>query len=220
MYITDFFSVGPVEEGPTQQELLELLQQCEISQSRSSSAMSSRVPSPSPSLLSLVYPNLKQLHNTGASNSSINHQMTPKQSLTALHTSLSSHSIDTVCDTASLTSTGLGRQASIRSHVLSIKRTDTSTEETMVNFEMKVENKPVKSENDSHIPLSRAESDGSVVANREKAPRQSASSLSRPVSRSSAASDSTPHTSRPASSSGRSSDYFSIYQEEGLSFDC
>jgi len=213
-----YFSVGPIEEGPTQQELLELLQQCEISQSRSSSAMSSRVPSPSPSLLSLVYPNLKQLHNTGASNSSINHQMTPKQSLTALHTSLSSHSIDTVCDTASLTSTGLSRQASIRSHVLSIKRTDCSTEETMVNFEMKVENKPVKCENDSHVPLSRAQSDGS--ANKEKPPRRSASSSSRPVSRSSATSDSTPHTSRPGSSSGRSSDYFSIYQEEGLSFDC
>ena len=229
-YLYGMFSycVGPIEEGPTQQELLELLQQCEISQSRSSSAMSSRVPSPSPSLISLVYPNLKQLHNTGTSNSSINHQITPKQSLSTLH-SLSSHSVNTVCDATTFqTSSGLTRQASIHSHVLSIKQKD-ELQETMVNFEMKVENTSISDQNRTRVPLSRTESDGSVVSGREKHGKptvgRSASSVGRPVSRGSANSSSnstTPHVSRPGSSSGpRSSDYFSLYyQEEGLSFDC
>lgn len=221
--------VGPIEEGPTQQELLELLQQCEISQSRSSSAMSSRVPSPSPSLISLVYPNLKQLHNMGASNSSINHQITPKQGLSTLQHSLSSHSINTVCDATSFqTSSGLTRQASIHSHVLSIKQKD-DLQETMVNFEMKVENTSISDQNRTRVPLSRTESDGSVVSGRDRHPKptvgRSASSVGRPVSRASANSSSnstTPHVSRPGSSSGpRSSDYFSLCcQEEGLSFDC
>ena len=224
-----FYCVGPIEEGPTQQELLELLQQCEISQSRSSSAMSSRVPSPSPSLISLVYPNLKQLHNTGSSNSGINLQITPKQSLSTLQHSLSSHSVNTVCDATSFQpSSGLTRQASIHSHMLSIKQKD-DLQETMVNFEMKVENTSISGQSRTRVPLSRTESDGSVVSNRERHPKptigRSASSVGRPVSRASVNSSSnstTPHVSRPGSSSGpRSSDYFSLcYQEEGLSFDC
>ena len=221
------YCVGPIEEGPTQQELLELLQQCEISQSRSSSAMSSRVPSPSPSLISLVYPNLKQLHNMGSSNGSINRQITPKQSLSTL--SLSSHSVNTVCDATSFQpSSGLARQASIHSHVLSIKQKD-DTQETMVNFEMKVENTSISDQNRTRVPLSRTESDGSVVGNRDRHRKptigRSASSVGRPASRASVNSSSnstTPHVSRPGSSSGpRSSDYFSLCnQEEGLSFDC
>ena len=225
------YYVGPIEEGPTQQELLELLQQCEISQSRSSSAMSSRVPSPSPSLISLIYPNLKQLHHTGSSNSSINHQVTPKQGLSAatLQHSLSSHSLNAVCEATSFqTSTGLVRQASIHSHVLSIKQKD-DLQEAMVNFEMKVENTSVSDQTRTRVPLSRTESDGSVVSGRERQPKptvgRSASSVGRPVSRASANSSSnstTPQVSRPGSSSGpRSSDYFSLCcQEEGLSFDC
>lgn len=223
--------VGAIEEGPTQQELLELLQQCEISQSRSSSAMSSKAPSPSPSLISLVYPNLKQLHNTGASNSSINHQIaTPKQSLTTsttIQNSFSSHSINTVCDAT--TPSGLTRQSSVRSQVLSIKQKD-DLQETMVNFEVKVENTSISDENRTRVPLSRTESDGSVVnSGRERHSKptvgRSASSVGRPISRTSANSSSnstTPHVSRPGSSSDpRSSDYFSLcYQDEGLSFDC
>ena len=45
--------------GPTQEELLEQLQKCDISASRVSSAVSSRAPSPSPSLMSIMYPGLK-----------------------------------------------------------------------------------------------------------------------------------------------------------------
>lgn len=45
--------------GPTQQELLEQLQKCEISASRVSSTVSSRAPSPSPSLMSIMYPGFK-----------------------------------------------------------------------------------------------------------------------------------------------------------------
>ena len=224
-----FYCAGPIEEGPTQQELLELLQQCEISQSRSSSAMSSRMPSPSPSLISLVYPNLKQLHNTGSSSSSISHQVVPKQSLSTLQHSLSSHSVNTVCDATSFQAPSrLTKQASIHSHVLSIKQKD-DLQETMVNFEMKVENTSISSQNRTHMLLNRTESDGSVVSSREKHHKptvgRSASSTGRPTSRTSVNSGSnstTPHTSRPGSSTGpRSSDYFSLcYQEDGLSFDC
>lgn len=192
--------------------------------------MSSRVPSPSPSLISLIYPNLKQLHNTGASNSSISHQITPKQSLSTLQHSISSHSVNTVCDATSVkVSSGLTRQASIHSHhVLSIKQKD-DLQEAMMNFEMKVENTPISDENRTRVPLSRAESDGSVASGRERHSKptvgRSASSVSRPISRASANSSSnstTPHVSRPGSSSGpRSSDYFSLcYQDEGLAFDC
>ena len=49
--------------GPTQEELLEQLQKCDISASRVSSAVSSRAPSPSPSLMSIMYPGLK--HGVG-----------------------------------------------------------------------------------------------------------------------------------------------------------
>jgi len=193
--------------------------------------MSSRVPSPSPSLISLVYPNLKQLHNTGVSNSSINHQITPKQGLSTLQNSLSSHSVNTVCDASNFQATsGITRQASIRSHVLSIKQKD-DLQETTVNFEMKVENTSISDgENRTRVPLSRTESDGSVVVSgRERHPKvtvgRSASSVGRPMSRTSINSSSnsaTPHVSRPGSSSGpRSSDYFSLCcQDEGLSFDC
>lgn len=191
--------------------------------------MSSRVPSPSPSLISLVYPTLKQLHNMGTSNSGSNHQMTPKQSLSTLQSSLSSHSLNTVCDATSFqTSSGLTRQASVRSHVLSIKQKD-DLQETMVNFEMKVENTSVSEQNRTRVPLSRTESDGSVISSRERHSKpsvgRSASSVGRPISRTSVNSSSnstTPHVSRPGSSSGpRSSDYFSLcYQDEGLSFDC
>ncbi|CAI8028013.1 BTB/POZ domain-containing protein KCTD3 [Geodia barretti] len=45
--------------GPTQEELLEQLQKCDISASRVSSVVSSRAPSPSPSLMSIMYPGLK-----------------------------------------------------------------------------------------------------------------------------------------------------------------
>lgn len=227
------YCVGPIEEGPTQQELLELLQQCEISQSRSSSAMSSRVPSPSPSLISLVYPNLKQLHHMGSSNSSVTHQVTPKQGLSTatatLQHSLSSHSLNALCEATSFqTSSSLVRQASIHSHVLSIRQKD-DLQEAMVNFEMKIENSSVSDQSRTRVPLSRTESDGSVVSGRERHPKptvgRSASNVGRPVSRASANSSSnstTPQVSRPGSSSGpRSSDYFSLCcQEEGLSFDC
>lgn len=45
--------------GPSQEELLEQLQKCDISASRVSSTVSSRAPSPSPSLMSIMYPGLK-----------------------------------------------------------------------------------------------------------------------------------------------------------------
>jgi hypothetical protein len=45
--------------GPTQEELLEQLQKCDICASRVSSVVSSRAPSPSPSLMSIMYPGLK-----------------------------------------------------------------------------------------------------------------------------------------------------------------
>lgn len=45
--------------GPSQAELLEQLQNCEISASRVSSAVSSRAPSPSPSLMSIMFPGMK-----------------------------------------------------------------------------------------------------------------------------------------------------------------
>ena len=48
------------EGGPTKAELLDLLQHCEVcGSSRLSSAVSSRAPSPSPSLMSIIYPGLK-----------------------------------------------------------------------------------------------------------------------------------------------------------------
>ena len=48
--------------GPTKTELLELLQNCDVSaSSRMSSAVSSRAPSPSPSLMSIMYPGLKPI---------------------------------------------------------------------------------------------------------------------------------------------------------------
>ena len=50
---------GENSGGPTQEELLEQLQKCDISSSRVSSAFSSRAPSPSPSLMSIMYPGLK-----------------------------------------------------------------------------------------------------------------------------------------------------------------
>lgn len=45
--------------GPSQAELLEQLQNCEISASRVTSAVSSRAPSPSPSLMSIMFPGMK-----------------------------------------------------------------------------------------------------------------------------------------------------------------
>ena len=45
--------------GPSQEELLEQLQNCEISASRVSSTVSSRAPSPSPSLMSIMFPGMK-----------------------------------------------------------------------------------------------------------------------------------------------------------------
>lgn len=48
------------EGGPSKQELLELLQYCDIiPASRVSSTFSSRAPSPSPSLMSIMYPSIK-----------------------------------------------------------------------------------------------------------------------------------------------------------------
>ena len=49
-----------VSNGPTKEELLDLLQNCDMSaNSRVSSVVSSRAPSPSPSLMSIMYPGLK-----------------------------------------------------------------------------------------------------------------------------------------------------------------
>lgn len=45
--------------GPSQEELLEQLQKCDISASRVSSTVSSRAPSPSPSLMSIMFPGMK-----------------------------------------------------------------------------------------------------------------------------------------------------------------
>ncbi len=62
------FTVSPIsafltddaEGGPSKTELLELLQNCDISPvSRLSSALSSRAPSPSPSLMSIMYPAIR-----------------------------------------------------------------------------------------------------------------------------------------------------------------
>ncbi len=54
--------VEPPEGGPSKAELLELLKHCDVGTSASltSSAISSRAPSPSPSLMSILYPGLKQ----------------------------------------------------------------------------------------------------------------------------------------------------------------
>ena len=48
------------EGGPTKEELLDLIQSCDVSASRASSVVSSRTPSPSPSLMSIMYPGLRQ----------------------------------------------------------------------------------------------------------------------------------------------------------------
>lgn len=54
------FHSESLEGGPTKAELLDLLQHCEVyGSSQMSSAISSRAPSPSPSLMSILYPGLK-----------------------------------------------------------------------------------------------------------------------------------------------------------------
>ena len=61
-----FFSADP-EQGPTKQELLDLLKNCDLAgASSSNSIVSSRTPSPSPSLLSIMYPGYKPV-NVGVS---------------------------------------------------------------------------------------------------------------------------------------------------------
>ena len=59
--IVDVYVESDVDSGggPTQKELLGQLQKCDISASRMSSAVSSRAPSPSPSLMSIMYPGFK-----------------------------------------------------------------------------------------------------------------------------------------------------------------
>lgn len=59
MQISFFLAIDNTEGGPTKEELLELLQNCDLSASRVSSAVSSRAPSPSPSLMSIVFPGLR-----------------------------------------------------------------------------------------------------------------------------------------------------------------
>ena len=60
-FLLCFFSTDTLEEGPSQAELLEQLQNCDIrAGSRVSSAVSSRAPSPSPSLMSIMFPGMKQ----------------------------------------------------------------------------------------------------------------------------------------------------------------
>lgn len=60
MYIHTHMLAENVTNGPTKEELLDLLQNCDISaNSRVSSVVSSRAPSPSPSLMSIMYPGLK-----------------------------------------------------------------------------------------------------------------------------------------------------------------
>ena len=54
-----FHAIDNTEGGPTKVELLELLQNCDLSASRVSSAVSSRAPSPSPSLMSIVFPGFR-----------------------------------------------------------------------------------------------------------------------------------------------------------------
>ena len=54
-----FYSLDNNEGGPTKEELLELLQNCDVSASRMSSAVSSRAPSPSPSLMSIMFPGFR-----------------------------------------------------------------------------------------------------------------------------------------------------------------
>ena len=56
------YALDEPEGGPTKAELLELLQHCDVGTTASlvSSAISSRAPSPSPSLMSILYPSLKQ----------------------------------------------------------------------------------------------------------------------------------------------------------------
>ena len=54
-----------ISNGPTKEELLDLLQNCDMSaSSRVSSVVSSRAPSPSPSLMSIMYPGLKPLQSS------------------------------------------------------------------------------------------------------------------------------------------------------------
>lgn len=67
LFVTDQAAEG----GPTKSELLEFLQNCDVSTaSRVSSTFSSRAPSPSPSLMSIMYPGLKVLGNKSTKTSS------------------------------------------------------------------------------------------------------------------------------------------------------
>lgn len=60
MYICTHILAENISNGPTKEELLDLLQNCDMSaNSRVSSVVSSRAPSPSPSLMSIMYPGLK-----------------------------------------------------------------------------------------------------------------------------------------------------------------
>lgn len=60
MYIKIF--IDHSDGGPSKSELLELLQNCDVSSTSSlSSTFSSRAPSPSPSLMSIMYPSIRHL---------------------------------------------------------------------------------------------------------------------------------------------------------------
>ena len=63
-YLVFFLDTGEPEQGPTKQELLNLLKNCDLAgASCSNSIASSRTPSPSPSLLSIMYPGFKLTNN-------------------------------------------------------------------------------------------------------------------------------------------------------------
>ena len=61
IFVLFLFYKAELEQGPTKQELLNLLKNCDLAgASCSNSIVSSRTPSPSPSLLSIMYPGFKQ----------------------------------------------------------------------------------------------------------------------------------------------------------------
>ena len=86
-YITcHTFIDSTTEGGPTKAELLDLLQNCEVrGASRMSSAVSSRAPSPSPSLMSIIYPDIKPIVGRDSIPS------TPQLGQRTLHTSHSAN---------------------------------------------------------------------------------------------------------------------------------
>ncbi|XP_064402995.1 BTB/POZ domain-containing protein KCTD3-like isoform X2 [Halichondria panicea] len=112
------------EGGPTKAELLDLLQHCEVGgASRMSSAVSSRAPSPSPSLMSIIYPGFKP--PTGRDSL----PCTPQLGQRTLHTSHSSNLFQPIHTSNSSNSIGATEASTPQSTLVTVtaKKSPTPT---------------------------------------------------------------------------------------------